>query len=227
MLVRSAGYPTPTSCSEGCAAWSGVPGRDAREMDAAVSLSPEEREAARRLAEISPGCTLVDSRVFDDPVGRCNRCGEPLPLRKDGVRSLTRRWCSPVCDDTFWRNHMWTTARRFALLRAQLPLTERVARAELTDLLRWGGPLYSLRPRCERCHRAASLEVNHVLPRNGGGYGNGCHHHQTNLEPLCHPCHVAETTAQIRERLGIPEGGRPAPIRAPGEAVPEPLWDFA
>jgi 5-methylcytosine-specific restriction endonuclease McrA len=44
------------------------------------------------------------------------------------------------------------------------------------------------------------LEVNHIVPRNGGGYGKGCHHHLSNLETLCHPCHVAVTNEQRKAR---------------------------
>jgi 5-methylcytosine-specific restriction endonuclease McrA len=43
---------------------------------------------------------------------------------------------------------------------------------------------------------ASSLEVNHRVPRRGGGYHAGCHHHLDGLETLCHRCHVAETNAQ-------------------------------
>lgn len=45
------------------------------------------------------------------------------------------------------------------------------------------------------------LEVNHIVPREGRGYGNGCDHHLENLETLCRPCHVDETR---RQRLDLP-----------------------
>jgi len=45
-----------------------------------------------------------------------------------------------------------------------------------------------------------AAEVNHIVAREGAGYGNGCHNHQDNLETLCHKCHVKTTTQQGRER---------------------------
>ncbi len=49
-------------------------------------------------------------------------------------------------------------------------------------------------------HRVVAVEVNHIDPRNGAGYGNGCHNHQDGLETLCHSCHVVTTTQQGRDR---------------------------
>jgi len=188
-------------------------------------MTPADRLRRIRLADFDPSCPLLDRRGAADPIGRCNWCGEPLPLTQKGAVSLTRRFDRATCSDRFWRNHGWSTARHFAVIRAKLPLAGSVARVDLLDLIERAGGGWLLRPRCERCYRATfAIEVNHVSPRNGGGYGNGCHHHQTNLEPLCHACHVAETTRQIRERRGIPEGGPPrtAVDRFPGER-PLPL----
>ncbi len=83
-----------------------------------------------------------------------------------------RRWCSDPCRDDFIDNHFWSHARDAAVRRD--------------------------RKACRRCgarHRA-KLEVHHVEPRRGRGYGAGCHHHLDLLETLCHRCHVAETNAQ-------------------------------
>lgn len=73
------------------------------------------------------------------------------------------------------RNHLWGPARHAAMKR----------------------DLYA----CRGCGRVMNrfhndIEVNHVEPRDGLGYGPGCHHHQDNLETLCHACHVAVTTLQ-------------------------------
>lgn len=48
------------------------------------------------------------------------------------------------------------------------------------------------------------MEVNHIAPRNGGGYGTGCHNHLSNLETLCHLCHVQVTKNQrIEFKKGV------------------------
>lgn len=66
---------------------------------------------------------------------------------------------------------------------------------------RW--PCYaSDRPGHRRVVRPRAMEVNHKIPRAGAGYHQGCHHHLADLETLCHPCHVVETTRQGRERRG-------------------------
>ena len=120
------------------------------------------------------------------------------PMRAENVRGLTdhecvarrlcwlcgkpfpkgmRRWCSGACGDLFWANHGWTTARFQAIVRD-------------------GGA-------CVKCGGKHSLEVNHIVPLVGSGYENGCIHHLDGLETLCHDCHVAETTRQIRERREV------------------------
>ena len=52
---------------------------------------------------------------------------------------------------------------------------------------------------CQRCPSPAA-EVNHRVPLVGRGYQAGCCNHSSNLEPLCHTCHVAETNKQRKER---------------------------
>lgn len=84
------------------------------------------------------------------------------------------RWCSRRCSDEFTRNHRWTQARSAAVRRDKR--------------------------RCVSCGCTDLLEVNHIVPRVGRGYGWGCHHHQSNLETLCHWCHVLVTNAQREAR---------------------------
>ena len=102
----------------------------------------------------------------------CFGCGKTLV-------GLQRRWCSAECIDAYWVNHSWTYARAFAV--------ETAGRDEAC---------------CARCGVTVgwTAEVNHIVPRNGAGYGRGCHHHQSNLEVLCRTCHAIETTRQLQER---------------------------
>ena len=113
--------------------------------------------------------------------GTCGACGKPLVGRN--------RWFCPSpygkarspgesCRATYAVNHFWEVARAEALRRADW--TCRVCR-------RRGEP--DVDP-------SIGLEVNHIVPRNGGGYHTGCHHHQDNLAVLCHDCHLGVTAAQ-------------------------------
>ena len=133
---------------------------------------------------------------------------EACPLRNERVRGMTREecraarlcwwcgeplpgravnWCKNECwKGSYWLNHDWGAGRAEAMRRAD--------------------------HKCQRCS-ATATEVNHREPLVGRGYYGGCVHHQENLEPLCHDCHTAETTRQLRER-------RPAP--APAGPT---LWD--
>jgi 5-methylcytosine-specific restriction endonuclease McrA len=153
---------------------------------------------------VSDRCALgIDTH----PRGTCRACGAPLP----GFR---RKWCSDACVHLYLRNHTWTDARWEAIRRASgLP---RNAYDE-------GLPIWTEWVTCDECQQPfdGAPEVNHVEPRTGRGYGPGCHHHQTNLQVLCHTCHVAETTRQTRERRGIPPGGR----RPPEPGIP--IWEAA
>jgi 5-methylcytosine-specific restriction endonuclease McrA len=83
--------------------------------------------------------------------------------------------------------------------------------------------------KCVRCGSTFPLEVNHIVPRKGMGYSNGCHHHLNGLETLCRPHHVVETTRQLREWKYTdpprPKGGTRRD--RPSEAPSLPLWEFA
>lgn len=80
------------------------------------------------------------------------------------------RWCSKKCRQWFVDNHRYSNARRAARRRAK-----------------W---------RCTLCGSSERIEVNHIVPCLGQHNLIGCHHHQTNLEVLCHDCHVERTRAQ-------------------------------
>src|ERR1035437_968449 len=108
---------------------------------------------------------------------KCFRCAGPLPPRR-------RWWCSDECVNIWSRNHEWTAARWEALrLSAKLP------RGEFeNDLLQ--------KAQCDHCASPINLEVNHVDPRRGRGYSRGCWNHQSNLQVLCHTCHLVVTKRQ-------------------------------
>lgn len=81
-----------------------------------------------------------------------------------------RRWCCDDCGMWWSRHHAWTTAREAAKKRDG-----------------WA---------CVICQSPQSLEVNHIVPRRGKGYENGCHHHLDGLETLCHDHHLDVTAIQ-------------------------------
>jgi hypothetical protein len=132
-----------------------------------------------------PFCQGADWKPRKSPKGpgTCGACGRALQGRAIWFCKATRG-DEDSCRLRYLRNHDWGYARTEALRRAH-----------------------------HQCRRDAThkgkLEVNHVTPREGRGYGLGCHHHQEagpdggGLEVLCHDCHLAETTRQIRDRHGL------------------------
>lgn len=154
-------------------------------------------------------CTLVPH--LDTP-GVCNTCGTRLTGRKT-------QWCSDECQNVLRRNHDWGTARHAAVLRDGHKCVQCGGTGERRQWI----PLNLWDPR----HRAQIiaiglnpdsipgahrlqivrvlpwLEVNHIDPRVGRGYGWGCHNHLSNLETLCHVHHVEETKRQAAERRAL------------------------
>jgi 5-methylcytosine-specific restriction endonuclease McrA len=138
-------------------------------------------------AFIDPMCpVLPQMRPHLD--GHCDNCGARLEGRR-------RKWCSDTCALALYRafseQHDWDSAREAALERDGRKCVRCGLAEELGPLVRngWGGTT-----------RRSSLSVNHIIPRNGCGYGRGCHHHLDNLETLCWPCHQVETNRQRDER---------------------------
>lgn len=88
-----------------------------------------------------------------------------------------QRWCGRGCSVKWLQQHRWSWARREAKKRD--------------------------RHRCTRegCQETERLEVNHITPRLGQGYGTGCWNHLGGLETLCHRHHLEVTAQQRRERL--------------------------
>lgn len=106
-------------------------------------------------------------------MGRCQWCDVEITATR------RRTWCSDKCGRAWQRNHIWRFARSAAKRKAKYRCTK---------------------PGCTAARR--DCEVNHVTPRNGGGYGPGCHHHlepgpdgNGGLEVLCR-IHHAEITSQ-------------------------------
>jgi len=96
--------------------------------------------------------------------------------------SKARKWCSDHCSTEYARNHSWNYARWYAAGQNRLGWKQ-------------PGP-------CAHCHEeiTGTPEVNHIDPRYGRGYGDGCWNHQENLEVLDHACHVAVTAVQRAAR---------------------------
>jgi 5-methylcytosine-specific restriction endonuclease McrA len=111
--------------------------------------------------------------VWTGEAGACQWCAAGLVA---GGRRKT--WCSDKCRRAWERNHIWRRARAAARRRGKYE--------------------------CARCglHKTeADIEVNHIVPVVGAGYGMSCSHHSSNLEVLCHDCHVAETNRQRKDGL--------------------------
>lgn len=178
----------------------------------------DRRPHAERLADTC-------SQLTGEPPFSCARCADELPRTKSGRPFKNRRWCSPDCEHAWAREHVWQVARDAALnrdghrcVRSDRHEDEATVRAALApqvdaldpaldgdmmgdDWRRRHRARTNLNRELRRRIGALDLEVNHIVPRNGDGYGVGCWHHLDNLETLCRSCHVEETT---RQRRGLP-----------------------
>ena len=122
--------------------------------------------------------------AWDGTTGNCNWCNTAIPA--GGRRKV---WCRDQCRRQWERNHIWRRARIFARRRAKYRCT---------------------RPGCDA--ERGDVEINHITPLDGSGYGPGCKHHQDvstdpttgqrrgGLEGLCRAHHQELTTAQAAER---------------------------
>ncbi len=125
--------------------------------------------------------TCVD---LSQEVCRLASCRQALPARRTA-------YCSDAHAREFERNHFWSAARRAARRRAK-----------------WT---------CERCNFKPSqvkkdpvaksayaghelrLQVNHIEPLAGRYRSMTCFNHLSNLEVLCHRCHVSVTSEQRQQ----------------------------
>lgn len=123
------------------------------------------------MARLSAACPVAPTLLGAGVDRACDLCAKPLPTRRS-------RWCSDACSsayhDATYGQHDWKAARYRAIGRDGY--------------------------RCVKCGSDGPLEVNHIDPRAGRGYGFGCWNHLDNLETLCHPCHVAVTNQQRADR---------------------------
>lgn len=102
--------------------------------------------------------------------GEPGRCQWCNKAMPQGRRTV---YCSDKCRRAFEREHFWPRARATARRRG--------ARTCING--------------CE-----GRIEVNHIEPLVGAGYGPSCSHHQTNLELLCTTCHREVTSQQRSQR---------------------------
>lgn len=149
----------------------------------------------RRYADQARQCPL--SRWHGDPA-RCRWCNRPAVAG--------HHWCGSPCEDEYRTNHWWDIARYAALARDGHRCVrcgmgpDTVSQAKRVLALVGGlGPVDAAHLWHTEAWRwvelDASVEVHHVKPRLGRGYGSGCHHHLDGLETLCHHHHVAVTEA--------------------------------
>lgn len=109
--------------------------------------------------------------AWEGDLGDCQWCNASIRANRRTV------FCSDKCRRVWQRNHIWRFARAYA---------------------RRAAGYTCLTPGCDPPRN--QLDVNHIEPLNGAGYGPSCAHHQDNLEVRCKPSHQAITTAQAAAR---------------------------
>ena len=122
--------------------------------------------------------TCVDIR---EQVCRLATCRAPLPPKRTA-------YCSDAHAREFTRNHVWLDARRSARRRARWACQRcgfKPGEIRKDPEARKAFPRHELR-----------LEVNHIEPLRGAYRGVTCSNHLSNLEVLCHRCHLAATAEQ-------------------------------
>lgn len=140
---------------------------------------------------LMPGCVLLP---YDGVPGRCGACGKKLAGRRTA-------WCSQECSQVYPLNHFWTSARVAALERDEKRCVKCGWADDFFDShLRNGQIVIWSRANLNGQRPMNRLEVNHIVPRVGGGYGTGCWNHLDGLETLCRKCHVKVTNRQRIDR---------------------------
>ena len=126
--------------------------------------------------------TCVD---LSERLCRVATCRAPLTARRTA-------YCSDAHAREFARNHVWADARRSARRRAKW-CCQRCG-------FKPGDIRKDVTARKAYARHELRLEVNHIEPLRGTYRVVTCSNHLTNLEVLCHRCHVAVTTEQRRLR---------------------------
>lgn len=86
------------------------------------------------------------------------------------LKGKRTRWCRDACSKSYYENHLYRMARKACRRRDKY--------------------------RCIKCGSKDRLEVNHIIPCLGNHSKQGCWHHLSNLELLCHECHSIATKIQ-------------------------------
>lgn len=123
----------------------------------------------------------IMSRFTGDPA-RCRWCNDELPAR-------STRWCGTECRVAGEENHIFAKARDAAQKRDGY--------------------------RCKTCGaqktKEYALEVNHAAERAWSRHKQqGCVHHLSGLETLCHDCHAVVTARQRQDDMRARNRGRRA-----------------
>ena len=134
--------------------------------------------------DATPWRAFVTCIDLTEPLCRVATCRSPLTARRTA-------YCCDAHAREFTRNHVWSDARRYARRRAK-----------------WTCQRCGFKPgpirRDPQAVKAYSrhelrLEVNHIVPLRGTYRVVSCSNHLSNLEVLCHRCHVAVTAGQRRK----------------------------
>ena len=129
--------------------------------------------------------TFVICVDLSERLCRLATCRAPLSNRRTA-------YCCDAHAREFVRNHVWSAAKRTARRRAKWSCQRcgfKPAEVRKDPVARKAYRRHELR-----------LEVNHILPLRGTYRGVTCANHLSNLEVLCHRCHLAVTAEQRRRK---------------------------